>query len=167
MHRRIQLSPVHGSKLGDADIKMNISRLSREPQSKGRVNQKQLSAQQKGKCLLGTRLNAMLSGCIEKKLSHCVPAAPGKPSRVQTFELNAAVEQMFSGLETAGETFQVEGTSGKRSHRKGTVLGKGNGELVSVPGTEVGSRDQLEPVMREQEMKLYNTVNNYQGYRAL
>ena len=77
---------MHGSKLGDADIKMNMSRLERELQSKGRMNQKQLSVQQKGKCLLGTRLNAKFAGCIEKKLSHCIPAIPGKPSRVKTFE---------------------------------------------------------------------------------
>lgn len=125
MHRRIQLSPVHGSKLGDADIKMNMSRLSREPQSKGRVNQKQLSVQQKGKCLLGTRLNAMLSGCIEKKLSHCIPAAPGKPSRVQTFELNAAVESMFSGLETAGENILGRGDLGEEKPQKRHSAGEG------------------------------------------
>lgn len=90
MHRRTQLSPVHGSELSIADIKMDVSPLLKEPQSEDRENQKELSVQQKGKNLLATRLSMKLSGYIKKGLSHLSGLLQENLPGERTFELNVA-----------------------------------------------------------------------------
>lgn len=90
MHRRTQLSPVHGSELSIADLKTNASHLLRELQSEDRENQKELSVQQKGKNLLATRLSMKLSGYIKKGLSHLSKLLQENLPGERTFELNVA-----------------------------------------------------------------------------